>query len=222
MNVDSKRMSFHQLVLDGIVHEFRVIFHAHFFQDSAAIGADGLHAQGQFLGNFADDLSRGDQSQHLKFAIRKQFLRGLLRVCGQVGGQFFRKGRADVAAARKHFFDGPHQLGWRAFLGHVTRGTTLQHTHGELILRMHAQDEHRKLWTRLFYLPQHFQSAPARHGDVQDHHVPDLFPDATEGFLGIACLAKNGALEFIGENLLQAMSYYCVIVCDKDFHCEAF
>lgn len=39
----SSTRSLHQLVLHGIVHELSVVSEAHFFQDAAAIGADGFY-----------------------------------------------------------------------------------------------------------------------------------------------------------------------------------
>ena len=35
----------HELVLDGVAHELSVVLHLQFFQDTGAIGADGLDAE---------------------------------------------------------------------------------------------------------------------------------------------------------------------------------
>ena len=35
----------HELVLDGVAHELSVVLHFQFFQDTGAIGADGLDAE---------------------------------------------------------------------------------------------------------------------------------------------------------------------------------
>ena len=64
-----------------------------------------------------------------------------------------------------------------------------------------------------------FQSAAPGHGDVKHHDIPRLLPDEFERLLRVAGLAEHGFFEFIGENLLQAMSHYSVIVCYQYFHC---
>ncbi len=56
------RHHIHELMLHRVVHQLGVVSQAHFFEDAAAIGADGFDAQSQLAGDFADDPARGDQA----------------------------------------------------------------------------------------------------------------------------------------------------------------
>ena len=91
-------------MLHRVVHQFGVVPHPHLFEDARAVGADGLYAERKFLGDFADDFARGNQAQYLEFAVGQNFLRRLLRVGGEIGGQFFRERSADVASAGQDLF----------------------------------------------------------------------------------------------------------------------
>lgn len=46
-----------QLVVDGVKGQLRV-FHAHFVQNAGAVGADGFHAQTQFVGDVGNGLPK--------------------------------------------------------------------------------------------------------------------------------------------------------------------
>ena len=43
-----------QLILDGIVYQFCVVFHVHFFKNAGTIGADGFDTQREFICDFRD------------------------------------------------------------------------------------------------------------------------------------------------------------------------
>ena len=77
---------------------------------------------------------------------------------------------------------------------------------------MHAQDEHGHPGFMLLDFAQDLEPAASRHGDVEDHNVPVLLPDEVQRLLGVSSFAEGGALELIGQNLLQPVANYCVIV----------
>src|SRR5258705_71365 len=108
-------------MLHGVVHQFGVVAQTHFLQNTRAIGADSLDAQGKLTSDFADDFTGGNQSQDLKF---------------------------------------------------VAYG----------------------------------------HGYIEDNNVPILLPDEIERFLRVAGFSKGRPLELIGEDLLEAVTHYGVIV----------
>ncbi len=158
-------------------------------------------------------------THHLELAVGKQFVRGAIGVQRQMLGHDFAERRTDVTPAGKNFSDRAHQFFRGAFLCHVPRGAGLEDAYGKLVLRVHAQDEHRQLRARGFDFLQNVQAAATRHGDVENDDVPLLFPDLAEGFLAVAGLAEFGLLEVIGQDLLQSMPDDRVVVCDKNSHC---
>ena len=42
----------HEMVIDGVAHQFGVVAQMHFQQDTVAVGADGFSAQCESIGNF--------------------------------------------------------------------------------------------------------------------------------------------------------------------------
>ena len=77
---------------------------------------------------------------------------------------------------------------------------------------MHAQHEDWELGFGFLDLPQHLQPAATRHGDVQNHDIPILFPNQVERFLGVPGLAESRAFKIVGQDLLQPVPHYRVIV----------
>ena len=65
----NKRKMLHQRMLEGVVRQLGIRFHAGLFQDAGAVGADGAHAEGKHPRNFADGFARGDHAHDLEFAV---------------------------------------------------------------------------------------------------------------------------------------------------------
>ena len=64
----------HQSILNGIVDQFGIVLHAHFFQDARSVCTDGLDAQGQIVGDLALAMVA------FAYAARVRLLRGAERV----------------------------------------------------------------------------------------------------------------------------------------------
>src|ERR1043166_2369259 len=205
-------------MFEGVAGEFGVAVEAHFFEDALTVGAHGLDAEGVLLGDLPDGFARGDQAHDLELAVGEPFMRRGGEVFSEVERHFFGEGGADVAAAGNNLLKGADQLIRRALFGHVAGSASFEDAHGELIFGMHAQHQDRQAGFGAFDLTQHFQAAPARHGDVEHDDVPFVFPDAVEGFVGVAGLAEFGPAQSVGQDVAQASPNHCMVVHEKDFH----
>src|SRR5581483_8489189 len=54
---------------DHIMGQLGIVLHPHLLEDTGAIGADRLHAQGQLVGNFLDRLPHRDHAQDFVFTV---------------------------------------------------------------------------------------------------------------------------------------------------------
>ena len=64
-----------QAMQDRIPREVGGGLELQFLQNTRPVGADGLHAQGELVGNSADGLALGNQAQHLELAIGEFMVR---------------------------------------------------------------------------------------------------------------------------------------------------
>ena len=69
--IQGGRMSMREMVVDGVTHQFSIVVQAHLFQDSAAVGTYGLHAQRQGVGDLGNGPGRCEQQEYLVFPIRE-------------------------------------------------------------------------------------------------------------------------------------------------------
>ena len=133
-------------------------------------------------------------------------------------GQHFRQGCADVFPATDRFADGDRQFFGRGFLVDISRRTGAQHGNCDGVFRMHAQDEHRAPRVGPLDLLEHDQPVPARHGVIENQHVPFHIADKFERLAGIFRFADHPHVGLRGEKLLQPLPNQRVIVCNNDIH----
>jgi hypothetical protein len=91
-----------ETMVDGVAHQFGVVMQVHLFQDAAAVGADGLHAQGQSVGDLRNGLGRREQQEYLVFAVRQGLMRKFIFVSAELVGEHLGHRRADVFLAAGH------------------------------------------------------------------------------------------------------------------------
>ena len=99
--------------------EIGITAQVHLFQGAAAIGADGLGAEGQFLGDFGDLLAERQEANDMKFSVGETFVRSSLGPLADVVGQPLGHFLAQVLAAGDDLADGQDQLFGSAFLRQV-------------------------------------------------------------------------------------------------------
>ena len=58
-----------QFVLDGVVDQFCILFHLHFFQYAGPVGADGFDTQGQLNADFGEGFAGRDHGKYLVFTV---------------------------------------------------------------------------------------------------------------------------------------------------------
>ena len=58
-----------KMMLDRLLHNFRIVFQLHLLQEPRAMRAHRLHADVQLGGDLPRRLSGGDETKHLKLAI---------------------------------------------------------------------------------------------------------------------------------------------------------
>jgi hypothetical protein len=95
----------HQLVLDGIMYQFRIVFHVHFFKNARAVGADSFYTQGEFVGDFRDGFAGCQHAQNLIFPVRQCLVGHFFKVGTQLKGQLLGNRGAYIFAASTNFSD---------------------------------------------------------------------------------------------------------------------
>src|SRR3569832_1489157 len=108
-----------QLVLQRVVGEGTVRSQAHFFHQSRAVRADGLHAQGQCLGDVASGFALGELQEDLELALGELLVRRAALLAIELLREEFGDGRGDVAAAQGDGADRVDDLHGLAFLVQV-------------------------------------------------------------------------------------------------------
>jgi len=63
---------------------------------------------------------------------------------------------------------------------------------------VHAEYQHREVRTQRAQLLDQLQSALAGQGNVEQDHIPRLFPDAFEDFLAGRGFAEHDLIRFVG------------------------
>src|SRR5882762_1997743 len=88
-----------EVVLDGVIGDVRVGFHAHLLQYPGAVSADGLHAQEQLGRDFRNTLTFGELAEDLKLAFRQHAVPRLAGRTLHAADEHLRQLRTDVAPA---------------------------------------------------------------------------------------------------------------------------
>src|SRR5882762_7567524 len=88
-----------EVVLDGVIGDVRVGFHAHLLQYPGAVSADGLHAQEQLGRDFRHTLTFGELAEDLKLAFRQHTVPRLAGRTLHAADEHLRQLGADVASA---------------------------------------------------------------------------------------------------------------------------
>src|SRR6185436_331895 len=84
---------FGEAVLDCVADEIRGRAHAHFCEDSGAVGGNGLDAEEHFFSYGAQLFSRGNLAEDLEFALGKFFVRKMIAAGSYPFGDPFKIGR---------------------------------------------------------------------------------------------------------------------------------
>lgn len=91
--------------IDGVAHQFGVIGQLKLFEEAGSVGADGLHAEGQFIGDLRDCLAARDSAQDQMFTVGKDLMGFGTVLPAQMPGQPLSKRETDVSSAGQHFTD---------------------------------------------------------------------------------------------------------------------
>src|SRR5688572_4569548 len=210
--------SVHQVVGDGVVHQLRVRLHVHLAQDARAVGADGIGAEEELVGDLAHGLAGSDHPHHLVLAVRERLVQRLAAVVLELERELLAQARRDVAPAAGDLADGAHQLLGGAFLRQVTCGARLERAHRVAVLGVHAEDQHRAAGIALAQLLDQLQAVLARHVVVEHGDFPRHLARELHHFLAVLRLADHVEVGLDREHLPQSLAHDRMIVCDDDFH----
>ena len=172
----------------------------------------------EFLSDVAYRLSGSNHAKDLVFAIGEKLVRGLLRVGFEIHNEFLCQGRADILAAANHFSDRLDEFCRRALFGKVPGCAGAQHTHGVLVLGVHAQNQYGQAGGFGVQLLEDVEAALVRHRNVEQDHITGLALDDLQGFVTVAGFARHGHSGIFGNDSLQAFAYDSVIINDNDFN----
>ena len=131
-------------------------------------------------------------------------------------GQDLRDGRTDVLAPIQQRADRLHDLLGNRVLRDVSVRAGAQQADGELLFRVHRQDQDRKLGLVRSNLPQQVDSRTVGQRDVEEEDVPGLVANALQRLLCRARLAGYGDVRFLGKQRLHALAEEGVIVGEED------
>src|ERR1700687_219507 len=201
----------HRVLGQGVV-----LAQAHLLEDAGAIGAHRGHREAECLGAGGHRLARGEQPEDLELPVGQQFVRGAPRSQSDLAGKPLGQDETDIPPARQHAPDRGDEVGGAGLLGQVTGGPGAQHPDAELLLRIHAQHQHRHPGLDVPQLLQHLEPALARQRDVEDDGVPFRRFHHAQGLLAARRLAEDGVGDGVLEDLLETLPHHGVIVHEQD------
>ncbi len=141
-----------------------------------------------------------------------------LAVAGELLREALAERGADVAAALGDLADRVDELARGALLGDVAGRAGLQRRGRVQLLGVDREHEHRPLGELALQVGEQLEAAPARHGEVDQRHVPGRAARELEELGAVGGLAHDGELGIGGEELLQAVPHDRMVVCDEDSH----
>src|SRR5882757_1846117 len=127
-----------QVVLDGVVSDVRVGFHAHLLQYPGAVGADGLHAQEQLGCDFRNTLTFGELAEDLKLAFRQHAVPRLAGRTLHAADEHLRQLRTHIAPAAHRSSYRPAELAIVSGFTDEATGPGAQHVEAVLVLGVGA------------------------------------------------------------------------------------
>src|SRR5258706_2704246 len=128
-----------ELVLDRIVGDVGIRLEAHLLEDARAVGANGLHAKEELLGDLRNALAVRKLAENLELALGELRVRRLVR-CGarEALRELVGDARAYIAPALRRGDDRRNEVLRRRILRDESRRSRLEHVDPVLVLRLAA------------------------------------------------------------------------------------
>src|SRR5207244_12145746 len=105
-----------EMMLDGVLHELRVVLQSHLRQQPRAMRPHRSHAQIQLGGDLPRRFARRDQAQDLELAIGEALMQVLAALVDHAEGDALREVGGEEALAARHLADGSDEVRPRAIL----------------------------------------------------------------------------------------------------------
>src|SRR6202008_2930098 len=135
----------------------------------------------------------------------------------EIENKFFGEICADISASAHNPADRFDQLRpWTGF-SDVTGSARFQNTPRKLLLCVHAEDEHWKLWTNLLQRLYDLNLARFSQVRIEDCHIPILIAHEFEGIAHIACFTEFGGACLLGEGGLHTIPKNFMSIDNQDF-----
>src|SRR3954447_14861790 len=114
------------MVLDRVLHQFRVVSQSHLLKEAGAVRGHRFYADVQLRGDVARRLAGGDQAKDLELAAGETLMRSLLRRPHCVEGQKLRERGREEPLAAGDVADRGHEIFARAALADVAEGAAAE------------------------------------------------------------------------------------------------
>src|SRR6185312_15139278 len=98
---------------------------------------------------------------------------------------------ADIFSTLHDFSEGLKENFWRFVLGQISSRPGFEKSQSELIFRMCAQNENRKLGPLAPQFLQNLQSSFAGHGDIEYDDIPALFSGKLQSFVPVVGFSNS-------------------------------
>ena len=177
------------------------------------MGADGLAAQRQLLGNVVDVRPLGQALKHRKLALGQQRVQRPLIRQPHLKHHAICQLRVDIAPARGHLANGGQQQCRVAVFGGIARRAKLQGTGRHLRFVVHRQHQNNRRVVQRTNPRDGLQPIHPRHGDIQQHHFTRHMAQGFKQLLAIARLAHHQQVFRQADQLLDAFTHDGVIFC---------
>lgn len=166
----------------------------------------------------------GQHLQHFDFAGGKRcsgegMLVGRLAFAGVLDERVDERERqlaSEVGPVLLHLTHGTEEFGVSVGFEHVTMSTAAQRFAGDILRKMHGEDQYIGVRRRLADLTDGFEAVHFRHGQIEQDHVGLVLLDVLEGFEAVAGLMANFDARLSFQQSANASTYDGVIVGDEN------
>lgn len=206
-----------QLVLQGVVSQVTVRRETHLLHHPRPVGAYGLDAEREGLGDVAGRFTLGKLEKNLELALRQLLVRCHVIWPVQLLRKKLRNRRCDVALSKGNDAYRIDDFSRVTFLVEVATGSLTDEVDRVVLFRVTAQNENANVRCLRTYHGQSVNAALARHGQVHDKDVKFNIAHKVDGLTAAASFADDAQIYLVGEKLLESGPHNCVVIHNSNF-----
>ena len=206
-----------QLVLQGVVSQVAVRRKTHLFHHPRPVGADGLDAEREGLGDVASRFTLGKLEENLELALRQLLVRCHVIGPVQLLGKKLRNRRCDVALSKGNDAYCIDNFSRVALLVEVATGSLTDEVDRVVLFRVTAQNEDANVRCLRTYHRQSVNAALTGHGQIHNQDIQFDIAHKVYGFAATARFTDDAQIHLVGEKLLEPGPHNRVVIHNSNF-----